>query len=323
MLKEYVIPTSGVAGWAGKLTRIRIDPVETQGVHFQIASVKFLASPERVSKDMRINGQSYTMSMEPQKAADGQILIPFEPALALDFRLGLFHLWDKQTGTLTLQNPSHTVVYHVGTDTYTFDGKEKPLGFIMTTLDGLPLVPIEALCKDMGYTIRKTDNVFEIETYQNAYLTDIPEPVSGIYEFNHPGYDEGWVSENTTLLTADGSLRAETFAEGEKDPTLWKQLEIPLAAADYTKIEIRVRYRYEADSAIPMQMFFITDKNRAWSESQSLKVLLNSTDSGGEWETYTFDMASCAKWTDTVTNLRFDPFNASGFMEIDYIRIVK
>ena len=118
-------------------------------------------------------------------------------------------------------------------------------------------------------------------------------------------------------------MRAETFAEGEKDPTLWKKLEIPLAAVDYTKIELRVRYRYEADSAIPMQMFFITDKNRAWSESQSLKVLLNSTDSGGEWETYTFDMASCAKWTDTVTNLRFDPFNASGFMEIDYIRIVK
>ncbi len=323
MLKEYVIPTSGVAGWAGKLTRIRIDPVETQGVHFQIASVKFLASPERVSKDMRINGQAYTMSMEPQKATDGQILIPFEPALALDFRLGLFHLWDKQTGTLTLQNPSHTVVYHVGTDTYTFDGQEKPLGFLMTTLDGLPLVPIEALCKDMGYTMRKTDNVFEIETYQNAYLTDIPEPVSGIYEFNHPGYDEGWESDNTTLLTADGSLRAETFAEGEKDQTLWKKLETPLAAVDYTKIELRVRYRYEADSAIPMQMFFITDKNRAWSESQSLKVLLNSTDSGGEWETYTFDMASCAKWTDTVTNLRFDPFNASGFMEIDYIRIVK
>ncbi len=323
MLKEYLIPTANVAGWKGKLTRIRMDPVETQGVRFQIAYVKFLASPERVSKDMLINGQSYTMSMEPQKSTDGQILIPFEPALALDFRLGLFHLWDKETGTLTLENPSHTVVYCVGKDTYTLDGNEKPLGFTMTALDGLPFVPIEALCKDMGYTFHVSDNTLQIETYQKDYLANIPTPESGLYEFNYPGYNDGWDSGNTTLLTSDGFLRAETFVEGEKDPTLWKKLETPLAAAQHTKIELRVRYRYEADSAIPMQMFFITDKDTGWSESKSVKLMLKSTDSGGEWETYVLDMASCEKWADNITNLRFDPFNASGFMEIDYIRVTK
>lgn len=72
-----------------------------------------------------------------------------------------------------------------------------------------------------------------------------------------------------------------------------------------------------------MQMFFITDKDTGWSESKSVKLMLKSTDSGGEWETYVLDMASCEKWADNITNLRFDPFNASGFMEIDYIRVTK
>ena len=193
----------------------------------------------------------------------------------------------------------------------------------MTSIDGLPLIPIESLCKEMGYQFYLFDNAMQIETYQKNYLDSIPESVSGTYDFTYPGHNEMWVSENTTLLTADGFMRAETFAEGEKDPTLWKRLETPLDAAGHTKIEVRVRYQYESEENLPMQMFFITDKDRAWSESKSVKVTLKKNDSGGEWETYVFDMSGCEKWADNITNLRFDPFNASGYMEIDYIHVEK
>lgn len=94
----------------------------------------------------------------------------------------------------------------------------------MTALDGVPLVPIEALCKDMGYTFRVSDNTLQIETYQKDYLANIPTPESGLYEFNYPGYNDGWDSGNTTLLTSDGFLRAETFAEGEKTRRFGKSL---------------------------------------------------------------------------------------------------
>ena len=113
------------------------------------------------------------------------------------------------------------------------------------------------------------------------------------------------------------------FREGETDPVLWHKMEQPLAAAEYGKIEVRVRYRYDKEKTDSMQLFFITDTDKSWNEKKSLRVKLEHTDSEGEWETYVFDMASIEGWKDNIVHLRFDPFDASGYMEIDYFRITK
>ncbi|MGN1127447.1 MAG: hypothetical protein ACI4T6_00670, partial [Candidatus Flemingiibacterium sp.] len=59
------------------------------------------------------------------------------------------------------------------------------------------------------------------------------------------------------------------------------------------------------------------------NEEKTLRYKLKGTDSGDEWETFTIDLTKLSQWKDTVTKLRFDPFNAVGHMDIDYIRFVK
>ena len=70
-------------------------------------------------------------------------------------------------------------------------------------------------------------------------------------------------------------------------------------------------------------MLFLTNLDTAWNEAKCIKQLHQSTDSEGEWITYTFDLSEVPAWKDTVTRLRFDPFDATGEMDIDYIRFVE
>ena len=63
--------------------------------------------------------------------------------------------------------------------------------------------------------------------------------------------------------------------------------------------------------------------DRGWNEEKSVNIPLKSTSSSnGEWETYTVDI-NAKGWTGTITGLRFDPFNARGEMDIDYIKLTQ
>ena len=42
-----------------------------------------------------------------------------------------------------------------------------------------------------------------------------------------------------------------------------------------------------------------------------------------EWVTYTIDLTENAAWKGIIKNLRFDPFNAVGTMEIDYMKFIE
>ena len=70
-------------------------------------------------------------------------------------------------------------------------------------------------------------------------------------------------------------------------------------------------------------MYFTTSFDGTMSESMTIKAQLSSTDSGDEWETYRIDLTDNPGWQGTIKKLRFDPFNAVGTMEIDYIRFLR
>ena len=318
-MTEYLFVMSDIPLWKGNMVCLRIDPVAPPGVDFTVKSVEFLAAPAKAPKKMTINGLTFDTNFPTQTASNGDVLVAFDPVVGMDYRLNCFHLWDKEAQKLTLNFVKHTIEYTVGSDKYTVDGAEKSLGYKMTSLDGLPLIPIEKLCAELGYTCTMTDGLVSIDTDQKALFDARKERTPGIWNFNTPGDTEGWSSTFMSLLVNDGYMDCDAMSESN-DPTILLTPENGMLAAQYKTLKYRVRYDYTAEKLQELTMYFITDKDPNWHESKTLKIKFNDFTSNGEWEEYSFDLADQPLWKDTITKLRFDPFNAvGGAIDVDYI----
>ena len=326
-MTEYVIYTNSNAMWKGVLTGVRVDPVDGADKTFAFKSIEFLGQNESFSKTMRINGREFSNAFAPRFAENGAVVLAFDPGISMDFRLGAVYNWDKANGVLTLNfKKNHTVVYTVGSNQYIFDGTAKSLGFTLDSIDGLPLIPIEMLCKDLGFKYSVTDKgVIEIETDDLWYFEQIDNRVPGEWDFNLLGDSEGWTSGFMSLAVGtDGYMSAVSLSDST-DPTIVNS-KASLIAEKYTKLEYRVRYEwvksYKDDPNQMLTMYFITNVDQNWNEAKTLKVALNGQSSNGEWQVYSVDTASNPLWKDTITSLRFDPFNAVGSIDIDYIHFI-
>ena len=165
------------------------------------------------------------------------------------------------------------------------------------------------------------EGIICIETDQKPYFDLISARELGKWEFEFTGDTENWSSSFMSLRVMDGYMTCESVSTSN-DPTILFEAgnNFEMVASDFTRLEYKVRYKYTASSRQPLTMYFITDENPSWTESRSLKALLKSYDSKGEWETYTIDLTKQSQWKDTITDLRFDPFNGVGMIEVDYIR---
>ncbi len=322
---EYVAYADDMMNFKGIITGIRIDPLGTRGVDFTVKSIEFikLNETDSISKKAVIDGNEFEMSFTPVKNELGDVIVPFDPAVGMDFRLNCFHEWNHADKVLTLNFTDKVIVYTVGSDKYTVDGVERNLGFTLETTDKLPLIPINSLCEELGYKFELSDNVITIETPAKAYhdehrIVIIP----GRFEFEADGDTLGFQSEHMTLSVSDGYMSCKSTSDF-KDPIIRYRGELALNTADYDTMEIRVRYKYDAENIQGLKFYYGTDVNSAHNEGKTIYAKLNSKDSGGEWETYTVDLSAKPGWKDTVVSLRFDPFDASGEMDIDYIRFYK
>ena len=319
-LTYYYIPASELKGFTGSLAAFRIDPGNTIGNSFTVKSVEFLKMS--LSKTIVIDGNSFNQKLRPQRNGKGEICVAFDPSIGMDFALNCFHLWEKETGTLTLNFVDHTVVYTVGSDSYLLDGVSKKLTCALGSVDALPLIPIEQLCADVGYKCSVgSDGIVTIETdYADYYAKKNEGRVYAQWEFDFIGDTEGWSSSSMQLLVNNGYLSCTSIGTSN-DPILYYGNEISIDTSKYTKLECKVRYKY---SGSPQQLviYFATDKDGNMDEEKTLRYTLGGLDSQDEWETFTIDLTKLPQWKDTVTNLRFDPFNAVGHMDIDYIRFV-
>ncbi len=322
-MKEYLFVMSSRPNWTGKLIGLRFDPCSVAGVDMVIKSAEFMAEPERPTKYITINGLTFEMSLPYQKAANGDVLVPFDPALGMDFRLNTYYVWDKAAGKLTLNFKKHTLVYTVGSDTYTLDGAAKSLGYKFDKFDGLPLIPIKKLCEEVGYTYSIKDGVVSVETDQIEYFKEIANRKVGDFEFNMPGDTEGWSSGSMTMLVTDGHLALATLTQEAFGDPMMHSAKVSMPAAKYSKLEYRVRYEHYSDKQQQLVLYFITDRDSTWSESKTLKIDLPSNTSNGEWMEFSYDTAKQPLWKDTITQLRFDPFNAGGTIDVDYLRFVE
>ncbi len=322
---EYIIDMSVNGAWKDNITAIRVDPGQTAtgagtpgDNWFVLRSLEFLSDPNRT---IYINDQAVDMQLYMEEAEDGQRLMAFDPKIALDFRLNLFHRWKEAKGELTLYGDGHTMVFTVGKDTYVADGAEKSLGFTLYRQDGLPMLPIEAICKTFGFTCTWEEETLHITTAQEAFFDSISDRVPGQWEFNTNGDAESWHSGSFQLTVLDGTMLAKSI-DDNRDPIISRVEEVNLEAARYDRVEIRCRYKYDSGSNDHISLYFTTDTDGTMSETMSIKLPLSTTDTGDEWETITANLTTIESWAGTIKSIRFDPFNAVGQMEVDYIRFL-
>ncbi len=341
---EYYYDFSANKNWTGTLLWYRLDPSGSAGDEFVIESIEFLgteSAPPEEKLTLTINGNAVDMKLPPQKSATGDYLIAFDPSIGLEFLFNTYCEWDKATSTLTINGCGHTVKYIVGKDFYYVDGKDKKLGYKLEAFDGLPMIPLQKFCEDMGYTFEMTENGPSVITTEATVKADFyaakqsRTPYS--WEFNVNGDNEGWNTSHMTLLTSDGYMSCQSNSNFG-DPALYLSI-APFEAEKYTKIAFRVRYDYtpsmvevkdedgnptgemrEREEALTM--YFATSSEPSLSESKTLKLTLKGHSSNGEWEEYEAEISN-KSWKDKITSLRFDPFNAPGKIDVDYIRILE
>ena len=70
-----------------------------------------------------------------------------------------------------------------------------------------------------------------------------------------------------------------------------------------------------------MGFYFTTNSDT--SESQSKFVGVAIAKKNDDFVTLTFNMSSNSKWTGTLKSLRYDIFDAPGWCEVDYIKLVE
>ena len=129
------------------------------------------------SASVYVNGARSEMNLPYETSPTGDLLIAFDPSISLDHMLRAFYAWDAQNAALTLEFADHTAVFEIGSDRYTLDGVEKELGYKLYDNDGLPLLPIERLCADVGYTCAVVAGEAHITSPNAAYyaaFTSVP-----------------------------------------------------------------------------------------------------------------------------------------------------
>ena len=135
--------------WKGKVTGIRIDPVHCTGC-FSISYLKLLSDDSSIN--ITVDGSKYETRYKTI-IEDGEVYMPFEPKLFICSMMKLYHEWYKDEKTLMLMCGDKKVLFTEGKDTVSVDGKEikfkKPLEFY----DGVPMMPMQALCDIAGYKL--------------------------------------------------------------------------------------------------------------------------------------------------------------------------
>lgn len=320
------------AYWTGILGNFRIDPCNGENIEFKVGQIEFLKvvtesniDPKYVTDgELYINNSLIDSVIYPEKCGD-KVLYPFDPETAIDHRMFSLLEWEHDTRTLTLTANNHTVSFNDGSDKYTVDGQEKALGYTLYSVDGIPMIDFKLLAEALGFTYKEDGNKLYIETPEIDMIKRYEIP--GVWEFND-FTSEGWYAGSkgvTVVVSGDGYLKIDNSESTNTDPQMYTNKKVNFSAKKYSSLEMKVRYKYnkEGDGSDGMCIYYLTSLDNTWNEAKTIRMSLNSKDSEGEWEVYTCDLTSKANWLGNVTNLRFDPFNAIGEMEIDYIRFIE
>ena len=326
-MTEYVLDTSFGTGWKGTLKQLRFDPCDAEGLEFSIESIEFLKKVEIESENvlpeqhkLYVNGVHIDSLIKPEMP-DDEILFPYDPETAINYIMHSFINWNHDEKILTIEANGHKLVYTVGSDKYEIDGKQKNLGYKLYQVDGLPMISYKTLSDALGYKYKVEKGKVYVET-PHIELYEDHDDLKTAWEFNKFG-SEGWTSGSVEMFSNGEYLRVDNTAKGNRDPNMTLSSGLDFSSEKYTNIEVRMRYKYDGDAPSDVCVYFITSLDKNWNEPKKQSVKLKRTDTQGEWEVYTLEMSKKPGWYGNITAIRLDPFNASGYAEIDYIRLVE
>lgn len=162
----------------------------------------------------------------------------------------------------------------------------------------------------------KTDTSGETDqthTVHRGSYTEIYD--SNHNEFNTDGYDEGWKSSRA-ITVENGYLK---IAGGTVDPYIIKG--VSFAADKYDVIVCGVKYAEHLKNKTGY-LYFTTSESSSLGEDKviSAKYIISENAKEGDTVEIVFQLAYHPKFTGTIKQIRFDPFNDLPESEIDYIR---
>ncbi|MBI3283070.1 LamG domain-containing protein [Candidatus Curtissbacteria bacterium] len=132
--------------------------------------------------------------------------------------------------------------------------------------------------------------------------------VVGVNRYVNAIIDEAGIWNRPLTLSEVASLAGGDYYKGSVGPT-------PSTTIMYDKIYIRGA---NATSNANMQVYFKTSTSNFYSEDKS--VWVNFPTGGGWWEVVA-DMSGNPQWKGTITGVRVDPFNTTGYFGIDYVYV--
>lgn len=324
-MQTYYLDMSTNSGWQGKITALRIDVGHVQsgtGTYaknaFTLSKADFMYK-EALSRYMQVNDFRFEMQLPYRLSESGDVYFAFDPKVSMDYRFGTFMTWDYFTKTLTLDNGIHTVVYTIGKNTCIIDGTATEMDYTLTSFDGLPLLKAEQFCQAFGYEFDvNSQGEVIIFTHQYEFYKNKQQKHPPQWNFDIVADNEGWTSDNMELFTINGYMIAESTSSN--DPMMFLNPPPEFDADDYTKVTVRCRYKYKSNFNLDFRIYFVTEDAPFLDESKTIKLYYPSCDSKGDWVELTYDLTENPTWTGKIVNLRIDPFDAKGVVELDYIR---
>lgn len=135
----------GANGWYGDLLTLRFDPYE----HFEIKKIEFLHSAS-TGLGLYVNGE-FVLTEIPFEDVNDDKLTAFYSKSMLMNRLNLAYRWNRAQKKFVLLYRDSELEFNAESDICLYDGKEIKLPCAVKIIDGVPALPIKALCEILGY----------------------------------------------------------------------------------------------------------------------------------------------------------------------------
>lgn len=188
-----------------------------------------------------VNDLSAELRLPCETAANGDLLMPFDPQTGIDLLLGAFYDWDAAKGVLTLKFAAHEAVFTLGSDSFTLDGEEIALGYRLYALDGLPMIPIARLCEGVGYSCRASNGDVRISS-DSAYYDRIT-PTPAVFALGKDYQITFYAAKNSyASVIIDGTEYPDEICGNMRSAPGMRRVTVPQSVLDAAK-RYTVRFR--------------------------------------------------------------------------------
>jgi Copper amine oxidase N-terminal domain. len=316
-LTDYYLPISTKAGWTGTLKRLRIDPINSQNA-FKIDSVTLLYTATPMT--LNVNQTAVPLLNNPI-SLNSHYLIPMAPDTGVFNYFNSYFEWNKASGNLTMYGNNHTIAFTMGSSNASVDGVTTALGCTPYLLDGIPMVPVDAITTAFGYTISYGTGTIDVTTPFSAFYDVFRNNANNIWEFNVPNYPEGWTFyQMASDFSQTGAIggSATITGGGTYDPIMFSPT-LNITGGTYSKVKVGMKHALTTATSGTAKIFYITSTSTSYSADKCITGTPTVTpqSSGTNYIEYTFDISAI---TGTITQIRFDPFDAQGSFYVDYVR---